>query len=257
MCMNVLQRTRVPGYSQTTSMRTATAQPLLDARARGIAAWGFAALAAILATVFGIAFARHLDVPGVEVGAAMYLAALGIAVVPITMLLVDRWRAEGHGFFLPTVALLSAAAATIHFAAIDMQGAGYWLFTVAFAALAIFQVVWAMLVLVRPSALLYVVGALGNLATIFVWAYSRGVNVPIGPDAGKPESVAYGDVVSTVFEGLIVIGLVVMLLRRARASSNPRFALTVALLVAAVLIPLTGLAMISSVGTHLLVTPAD
>src|SRR5205823_6294875 len=133
----------------------------------------------------------------------------------------------------------------------------YWLFTAAFALLAIFQLAWALLALVRPSRLLYVVGALGNLATIFVWAYSRAVEVPIGPDAGKAESVAYGDVVSTVFEGLLVVGVLVLLLRRARASSNPRRAVTVALLVAAVLVPLTGPAMISSVGTHLLVPPAD
>jgi hypothetical protein len=252
--MTVLERTGPPRYSQTAPM---PAPPSLDPRTRLLAVWGLGAVGAILATVFGIAFARDLNIPGVEVGAAMYLAALGMAVVPITMLLVDRWRAEGHGLLLPTVALLSAAAATIHFAAIDMQGAGYWLFTAAFALLAIFQLVWALLALIRPSRLLYVVGALGNLAAVFIWAYSRAVDVPIGPNAGKAESVAYGDVVSTVFEGLIAIGLIVMLLRRGRAASNPRFAVTGALLVAAVLIPLTGLAMISSVGTHLLVPPAD
>jgi hypothetical protein len=252
--MTVLERTGTPRYSQTAPM---PAPPSLDPRTRLLAVWGLGALGAILATVFGIVFVRHLDVPGVEVGAAMYLAALGIAVVPITMLLIDRWRAEGHGLVLPTVVLLSAAAATIHFAAIDMQGAGYWLFIAAFALLAVFQLVWALLALIRPSRLLYVVGALGNLATVFIWAYSRAVDVPIGPDAGKPEPVAYGDVVSTVFEGLLVIGVLALLVRRARASSNPRLAVTVALLVSAVLIPLTGLAMISSVGTHLLVPPAS
>jgi hypothetical protein len=255
--MSLLQLTRTPRYSQAAPMPAAAARRWLDPRTRLLAVCGLGAAAAILATGFGIAFVRHLGVPGVEVGAAMYLAALGIAVVPIAMLLVDRWRAEGHGLLLPTATLLSAAAATIHFAAIDKQGGDYWVFAVAFVLLAIFQLAWALLALVRPSRELYVVGALGNLATIFIWAYSRAVDVPIGPDAGKADPVAYGDVVVTVFEGLIVVGLVAVLLHRARASSNPRLAVTAALLVAAVLVPLTGLAMISSVGTHLLVPPAD
>src|SRR5437764_10981047 len=166
-----------------------------------LTAWTFAAATAVLALVFGIVFAQGVHAAAAEVALATFLAAAGTAVVPLTLL-----SSREIGVVASLVALCSAAAAAIHFVAVDKQGNGYWLFLAAFAALSVFQLVWALVLLVRPSTLAYATGLLANAATVFIWAYSRGVNVPIGPDAGKPEAVAFGDVVSTVLEALIVVG---------------------------------------------------
>ena len=222
-----------------------------------VTAWAFGALAALLATGFGIAFAGHVDAPAAEVLTATYLAAIGIAVVPVAMLLSPLRAGKSNAVLVPFVALLSAAAAAIHFAAIDMQGAGYWPFVTAFALLSVFQLAWTLLVLARPTALVLLIGLLGNLGTIFVWGYSRFVNVPIGPMAGKPETIAFGDVVSTVLEAGIVLGALALLIRGRRAEAYGRSSILFALLFALLLIPPAALGFISAAGTHLLVPPSD
>jgi hypothetical protein len=250
--------THVPRHGESARQRpAAVAAPLPDRRSLPLAVWAFAALAAVLATVFGIVFARHMHAPAAEVVAAMYLAAAGVAVVPLALLAAPAGRLRSSGAMLPSVALLSAAAATIHFAAIDKQGGDYWPFTVAFAALAVVQLAWALLVLVRPSRPLLAAGALVNAGTVLVWAYSRTAGLPVGPEPGKAESVAFADVVSTVLEVLLVVGVGVLLLRGRRPTAEGRTALTRALLVALLLIPPTALALVSAVGTHLLVPPSD
>src|SRR5438874_1148456 len=106
------------------------------------AVWAFSALAAVLTTAFGVAFARHVGAPAAEVALATYLAAAGTAVVPLALLLAPRAVVGAAGAAVAAVALVSAAAATVHFAAIDKQAGGYWLFALAFAVLAVFQLVW-------------------------------------------------------------------------------------------------------------------
>jgi hypothetical protein len=126
-----------------------------------------------------------------------------------------------------------------------------------FALLSVFQLAWAMLVFIWPSRLLYVVGGLANAATIAVWIDSRTVGVPIGPTAGMAEVIAFGDLTATIFEVLLVIGVIMVL--RARAMREPRgpAAASVAFILTVLLIAPTTLALISSAGTHLLVPPSD
>lgn len=118
--------------------------------------------------------------------------------------------------------LLSAGASVIHFAVLVEHYREYWLFGVFFAALGVAQAVWAVLLVLRPSRLIYVAGALGNAAVVLVWVVSRTVGLPLGPDAGMPEAATRIDVVATVFEVLIVLGAVELLrlgngVRRMRA----------------------------------------
>jgi hypothetical protein len=249
--------TRITEPARDERTLAVASSPQTPERRHPVAAWGFATLAAALATGFGIAFAGHVHAPAAEVLTATYLATMGVAVVPIAMLWSPLRAGKSNAILLPFIALVSAGAAAIHFAAIDMQGAGYWPFVLAFALLSAFQLAWALLVLARPSAALLLAGVLGNLGTILVWGYSRFVNVPIGSDAGKPETVAFADVVSTIFEAGIVLGALALLLRGRRAEAYGRNSIIFALLFALVLIPPVALGFISAVGTHLLVPPSD
>jgi hypothetical protein len=59
----------------------------------------------------------------------------------------------------------------------------------------------------------------GNLLVIAIWAVSRTVGLPIGPDAGVPEAVSTLDALSFVAEIIAVSGLV-LLARKQRAPSR-------------------------------------
>jgi hypothetical protein len=71
------------------------------------------------------------------------------------------------------------------------------------------------------------------------------------------ESVAFGDTVATIQEALLVLGTLYLLLRPRVEMGRLRIAAVNSLLIALFLIPPTALTLISSVGTHLLVAPAD
>ncbi len=51
-----------------------------------------------------------------------------------------------------------------------------------------------------------------NAATVVAWVITRTLGVLIGPAAHQTELIGFGDVVSTVFEFLIVLGCVGLLL---------------------------------------------
>ena len=232
----------------------------------------FAGATALLATGFGLVFSKAIGVHAatLEVTAAIFIAGVGIAVVPVTLLLVPRLGEAADPAADPrlclhrvrellpiAVALLSAAAAVIHFAAIYQQGAGYWLFYVLFAGLSIFQLAWTILIFVWPSRLLYVVGALANMATVAVWADSRTVGFPIGPTAHQAETVAFGDLTATILEVLLVLGVIAILAGPSLRSPRGAAAAVASFLMTLALLAPTALAMISSAGTHLLVPPSD
>jgi hypothetical protein len=240
--------------------------PVLERRGR--AAIAFAAAAAGLGTIFGFVFGETIGIraAAAEVASATYLGAAALAVIPLTILLVARDpRAVEAGcpgsaaarLVLLSVALLSASAAAIHFASIDTQSAGYWLFYLLFSLLAAFQLAWAMGVLVYASRFLHVVGALANAGTIGVWIWSRTSGLPFGPTAHMAESIAFADAVATAEEAAIVVGIVWLLTARAIGPPRSRGSAASALVLSLLLIAPTALALISAAGTHLLVPPSD
>ena len=114
------------------------------------------------------------------------------------------------------VALLSLGAAAVHAFVIEAHLAEYWLFGVFFAVLALLQAAWAVAVLLRPTRRLLVLGAVGNAVVVGVWLVSRTAGLPVGPEAGSPEAVGFVDTAATVFEALLVVGVLALL--------NPRLA---------------------------------
>lgn len=103
---------------------------------------------------------------------------------------------------LPLIlAILSAGAAAIHFAAMGEHFALAWTHGAFFAAVGWAQLVWAGAVLVRPSRTVALAGIAGNLLVVAVWAVSRTVGVPF---AGPPEPVGVPDGLATGLELLLV-----------------------------------------------------
>lgn len=112
-----------------------------------------------------------------------------------------------------SLAALSMAAAAIHFAVMGEHFAEYVAFGVFFSVVAWSQALWAVGVIVLPSRRLLLVGLVGNALVILVWLCSRTTGLPIGPEAGAPEPVAFVDVLSTILEVAIVAGTAMLVLR--------------------------------------------
>ncbi len=106
-----------------------------------------------------------------------------------------------------TFSLLSFGAAGIHFA-VSPDHFGDWApYGVAFGLLAWFQVLWGAAYLARPSYAWGRVAALINAGVVVVWVWSRTLGLPIGPQPGSTEAVGFADALSSLFEILLVVGL--------------------------------------------------
>jgi hypothetical protein len=162
------------------------------------------------------------------VASAILIGLAGGALVPLTGLVGRRREGEvaadaGPGITgaLPLqLAMLSTGAAVIHFAVIAQHLDEWWLTGLFFIAVAVFQLVWALLVVLRPSVVVYLAGAIVNALVVVTWIVSRTTGVPVGPEAGEAEPVGFPDVLATAFEVLLVVLALVLI-------SQPRDRLTV------------------------------
>ena len=113
------------------------------------------------------------------------------------------------------VSLLSAGAGAIHFAVIQSHFEEYWVFGTFFAVFAWLQILWALLLIGRPTRPVALAGIVINGVIAAVWVVSRTVGIPLGPESGTPEMAEYIDVISTVLEVLAIVGASALLLPRA------------------------------------------
>jgi hypothetical protein len=111
------------------------------------------------------------------------------------------------------LALLSLAAAGIHFAVMGEHFQEYVVFGVFFSLVAWFQALWALGVVVAPTRWTLAAGLVANAAIACVWLVSRTAGVPIGPEPGIAEPAGLLDVLSTVLELLIVVVCAALLFR--------------------------------------------
>ena len=198
-----------------------------------------------------------------KVSWAIVLALAGAALIPLSRL--DGWRkraphdageadarstSETVSFgLLASLAALSIGAATIHCVVVSEHWKEHWSYGAFFCASAAAQFAWAIWILVAPSRQILLLGALGNAAIVAMWIVTRTVGVPLGPEAGEREAVAFADVVATGFEVALVIGALVAARVRATGrkalSAAPAAAwlaqLTVVVLTAASLLSLVGM----------------
>jgi hypothetical protein len=171
------------------------------------------------------------DTEGATAGAiasSILISLAGAALVPLALLparrsqapvgFADRSQVDRAttvvGAASVVVALLSIGAAIVHFAVIAQHFDEWWLTGIFFLSIALFQLGWGLLVLIQPSALVYVAGAIANALIIVTWIVSRTTGVPVGPEAGEAEAVSFPDALATAFEVVLVVVLVALLAER-------------------------------------------
>jgi hypothetical protein len=164
---------------------------------------------------------------GSQVAGAILISVGGAVLVPLTVLparrreLAESVQVETEveaelGFekvLLVGMALLSTGAAVIHFAVIAQHFDEWWLSGIFFVAVALFQLAWAVAVVLRPSGRLYLAGAVVNALVVLTWIVSRTTGIPVGPEAGEPEAVDLPDVLATAYEVLLVVAAFVLVAR--------------------------------------------
>ena len=222
-----------------------------------------------IATAYGFleGKAHH---PSLKLGGAFLVAGLAVIAVLVgrSMLLRDtaHLRAiqrsvvagrDRRDILRIALALLSVAAALVHFAVIEQHFTEYWLYGVFFAAVGLFELVWAVLVVARPSHPLYWASVVVNTLTVAAYVVTRTVGLLVGPSASQTEKIGFGDTTATAFEVILVVGSLLLLFRswgraRVRTAASEAWIGAVAVAVSA----LTVLALFSAVGGAPFVTPA-
>jgi hypothetical protein len=174
----------------------------------------------------------HVSIaPVTNEGALVAMLLLGLGALLVTTLAVDRRGLPAHGvvpfgrWTAVLAACLSLGAAAIHFGVIGAHFEEYPPYGVAFAALAWFQVGWAIAYLAAPGRRVAAVGAAINGGAIVVWLLSRAVGLPIGPAPGELEPVGPLDLLATALE-LSLIGLLAWNLAGRRIPLGPSLSAT-------------------------------
>ena len=152
-----------------------------------------------------------------------------------------------------SAALLTLAAAAIHFAVAPGHLAEYPPYGIFFFGLAVTQVVLAVAIVAAPSPKLFLLAAIGTASVIALWAASRTTGLPIAPDPWRPEIPGILDMFCTLVEIITVVlfALLIRTPRKPRTRGRVRIALTTA-----PAIPLTLLAGWMAVGSVLHPMPA-
>jgi hypothetical protein len=123
-------------------------------------------------------------------------------------------------YLLGGLAAFSVGAAAIHFAVVFEHFAQYTLYGVFFLVISWAQLIWPAVLLWRASRLWLWLGLAGNAIVIAVYAASRTVGLPFGPDLHHAEAVGALDVVSCVLEFGLIAGCAA-LLRRPSLADRP------------------------------------
>ena len=164
----------------------------------------------------------------------------GPPVAPSAVRRSDLLR-QGAGYASIGAALVHAAVSVQHFSQ-------WWAFGTFFVVLAAYQAVWGVLA-IEPLGRRWLSSAvLVNGATVLLWAWTRTVGLPLGPEPGESEPAGLADVLTTVLEVLLVVALLLSyrLARRPQADRPvPRPALAGAVVALALAVLLAGPALVS------------
>lgn len=140
---------------------------------------------------------------------------------------------------------LSVAAGTVHLTVASDHFGEFFLFGLFFVVVGAVQIGWgATVAMVGPVDRLLLL-SIGNALVVGLWAVSRTTGVPLGPSAGVPEPVGYADVVTSVFEVVLVVLAVASLSQRRTTALTRGPALWS---IPVLITPLTALAVLSAVG---------
>ncbi len=157
--------------------------------------------------------------------------------------------ASGERVVVLGLAALALAASVIHAAVIPAHLDAWRPEGAFFAAVATAQLAWAAVVSSRPTRAVLLLGAAGHVALIALWVASRTVGLPVGPDAGAPETAGVLDVLATL-TALLTIGGVALLVSRRTRVWRPVIAVSVVVVAAGLVLPFTGVAQHTHGGAH-------
>jgi hypothetical protein len=170
--------------------------------------------------------------------------AVGAALILVTNLILVAWvvAARGGRLDLTRVRVRSSAAGTgrpgartvvvacgllgsglIHAAVVPEHLEEWTVAGVFFSVLTVASVLLAALVLRRPTRPALAMSALVSVIPLLVWAVSRSVGLPIGPEPGVPEAIGLADLAACALE-LLTLVLAVSLL--AYPDERPRRSLS-------------------------------
>jgi hypothetical protein len=216
-------------------------------------------LAVAMPTIFAFSPGYSADDTIANVVASLIAATAAVEVVPLAAA-VRGWRLFEDrpldSLVIFAAALLSAAAAAIHFAVMKMHFEEYTLFGVFFVGTATAQLAWALWLQLRPARWLLQVGAAGNLLIAAVWAIDRIWGLPIGPDHWKPNPVGFADSVASAFEIVLALCCLALLSRSTRRSLEERqMRRDIRLPLVVFVVALTALALLSAVAVAPSVIP--
>jgi hypothetical protein len=135
------------------------------------------------------------------------------------------------------IAMSSIAAGAINAAAAATVAQGSAQNLAFFWTVALAQVVWGAIALVKAPRWWLALGALGNAIVVATWVVSRTVGLPFGDLAGVVLPAGFSDSLATILEAVTVIGaawLAVRGLSPARSAARARgFALAAAIVIGA------------------------
>jgi hypothetical protein len=120
------------------------------------------------------------------------------------------------------LAMLSAAAAVIHFAVANPHYQEYWAFGAFMIGTAILQMAWVGAALVSGRRWVWAAGAVINAGIVGVYIVTRVVGDVVGPTPHDVEPVGFGDAFCTVLEVLLAIGCVALFFGRSVKIDRPR-----------------------------------
>lgn len=117
----------------------------------------------------------------------------------------SRDNTATHYVVLRCLAILSGAAAVIHFAVAGEHFQEFWLFGVFMLVSAFLQSSWSILAVTRPFRLLLWAGVVGDGGIVVVYILTRTVGDLVGPMPDAVQPIGFGGGFCTVLEAIIVL----------------------------------------------------
>ena len=103
-------------------------------------------------------------------------------------------------------AIASVGAGLIHFAVMPAHFLSWWAAGLFFAAVAVFQLMWAYLAWSRPRTLLLAAGIAANAGIAVLWVAASTTGLPFGPHAGGPQTVDAAGICALLLECYVIMG---------------------------------------------------
>ena len=103
-------------------------------------------------------------------------------------------------------AIASVGAGLIHFAVMPAHFLTWWAAGLFFAAVAVFQLMWAYLAWSRPRTLLLAAGIAANAGIAVLWVAANTTGLSLGSHAGGPQTVDAAGICALLLECYVIMG---------------------------------------------------